>query len=45
MGPESALEYCRARPEIATVLVCPVRHSGGFEIRTAGLGEDEWRTV
>ena len=41
MGPQAALDYCRGRPEIATLLVCPVRHSGGIEIRTAGLGDDQ----
>ena len=41
MGPQPALDYCRDRPDIAAVLVCPLRHSGGFEIRTAGLAEDE----
>ncbi|NQU22030.1 MAG: FAD:protein FMN transferase [Candidatus Nealsonbacteria bacterium] len=41
MGPDKALEYCETRPEIAALLVCPIRHSGGAEIRTAGLTEDE----
>jgi len=41
LGPDKALKYCEARPEIAALLVCPVRHSGGAEIRTAGLTEDE----
>lgn len=41
MGPEASLDYCRSRTEIAAVLVCPVRHSGGIEVRTAGLAEDE----
>ena len=41
MGPDKALQYCQSRPQLATILVCPVRHSGGAEIRTAGFGEDE----
>ena len=45
MGPQPALDYCRTHPEIATLLVCPVRHSGGFEIRSAGLAEDELRLL
>ncbi|MHC4180078.1 MAG: FAD:protein FMN transferase [Planctomycetota bacterium] len=45
MGPQPALDYCRDRPGIAAVLVCPVRHSGGFEIRRAGLAEDEMRLL
>lgn len=45
MGPQESLEYCQDRPEIATVLVCPVRHSGGIEIKTAGLTDDELRLL
>jgi len=45
MGPQAALDYCRARPEIGAVLICPVRHSGGIEIHTAGLPEDELRLL
>jgi thiamine biosynthesis lipoprotein len=45
LGPAAALDYCRERPEIAAVLVCPVRHSGGFEIRTAGLADDELKLL
>jgi thiamine biosynthesis lipoprotein len=45
MGPQAALDFCRTRPEIGTVLICPVRHSGGFEIRTAGLAEDQLRLL
>ena len=41
MGPQEALDYCRQRPEIATVLVCPTRRGGGIDIQTAGLAEDE----
>ncbi len=42
MGPENTLEYCRRRPELSAVLVCPVRHSGGIEIHSAGLTDDDW---
>ena len=41
MGPEASLDYCRSRPEIGVVLVCPVRHSGGIEVQTAGLDEND----
>lgn len=41
LGPEKALDFCRNRPEIGAVLACPVRHSGGIEIRTTGLEDDE----
>jgi len=41
LGPQRSLEYCRSRPEIAAVLVCPVRHSGGLELKTVGFADDE----
>lgn len=41
MGPEPALEYCRQRPAVAAVLLCPARRSGGVEILSAGLAEEE----
>ena len=41
MGPQASLDYCRSRQEIAAVLLCPIRHRDGIEIRTAGLDEDE----
>lgn len=41
LGPDKALEFCRNRPEIGVVLACPVRHSGGVEIRTVGLPDEE----
>ena len=41
LGPQPSLDYCLSRPEIAAVLVCPVRHSGGLELKTVGFGDDE----
>ena len=41
MGPDKALKFCRTRPELAAVLVCPVRHGGGVEIQTAGVTDEE----
>ena len=41
MGPEAAVEYCRSRPEIAAVLVCPDRAARGIEITSAGFQQDE----
>ena len=37
LGPQPSLDYCRARPELGVVLVCPARRPGGFEVKTAGL--------
>lgn len=45
MGPQASLEYCRRRPQLAAVLACPVRHSGGFQLRTAGLAEGELKML
>lgn len=45
MGPQQALDYCRTRPQIAAVLVCPVRHSGGIEVQTAGWTEGELKML
>lgn len=42
MSPEQSLEYCRLHPEIAAVLVCPVRGPGGFAVQTAGLTPADW---
>ncbi len=41
MGPQRTLDFCQSRPEIAAMMVCPIRHRGGIEIQTAGLAEDE----
>jgi len=41
MGPDKVIDFCRSRTDVAAVLVCPVRHSGGIEMLTAGLDEDE----
>jgi thiamine biosynthesis lipoprotein len=41
MGPEQALAYCRARPELAAIVICPARRQGGFQVQTVGFGEDE----
>ena len=45
IGPDSALEYCRSRPEIAAVLVSPAQRGSGIEVRSAGLEADELRIL
>ncbi len=45
MGPDKAIEHCKTRPEIAAVLVCPADRGPGFEIRSAGLRQDELRIL
>ncbi len=37
MGPERALAFCDARPEIAALLVCPSAGRGRYEVHTAGF--------
>jgi thiamine biosynthesis lipoprotein len=41
MGAQATRDYCRSRSQLAAVLVCPIRHSGGIEIQTVGLAEGE----
>ena len=45
MGPEPALEYCQTRPELAALLICPATRGTGFEIRSAGLEDDELKIL
>jgi thiamine biosynthesis lipoprotein len=45
MSADETLEYCEAHGEIGAVLVCPIRHSGGVELRTAGLEEGELQVL
>jgi thiamine biosynthesis lipoprotein len=37
MGPEAALEYCRSRPELGMLLVCPGARGGALAFHAAGL--------
>jgi thiamine biosynthesis lipoprotein len=41
MEPEQVLAYCQARPELAAIVICPARRHGGFQVQTAGFGDDE----
>jgi len=45
IGADAAIDYCRTHPQIGTVLVCPIRHRGGAEIRTEGLQEGELQVL
>ena len=45
MGAQKAWEYCRARPQLAAVLVAAGDGPGGLEVRSIGLEEDELRLV
>lgn len=45
MGPQKALDYCRARPELGAVLVAPHHAGPGFEVHTIGLEDDELRIL
>jgi FAD:protein FMN transferase len=38
MGPEASLAYCRSRPEIGLVMICPGRQGRAVETITAGFG-------
>ena len=41
MGPEQALAFCRTRPEIAALLICPGGSRGRYEIHTTGFQPGE----
>ncbi len=45
MGPDAALEYCRDRWEIALFMVCPARHPGGIEIKSAGFEQEDLKIL
>ena len=45
MSADETLEFCETHGEIGAVLVCPIRHSGGVELRTAGLEEGELQVL
>jgi thiamine biosynthesis lipoprotein len=41
MGHQQALEYCRSRPDLGALLVCPALRGPGIEIHIAGLEEHQ----
>ena len=41
MGPQASLAYCRSRPEIGLVMVCPGRGGGDVETHVAGLDQHD----
>jgi len=40
MGPEQTAEFCRTRPEIAALLVCPAEGGRGIRVQTFGLHDE-----
>jgi thiamine biosynthesis lipoprotein len=43
MGPDRVGRYCKSRPELAAVLVCPAARGPGVDILSFGLEEDDLR--
>jgi thiamine biosynthesis lipoprotein len=43
MGMEPAVEYCRAHPHIAAVLVATGEKHGAVDISVIGLDEADWK--
>jgi thiamine biosynthesis lipoprotein len=41
LGPQPSLDYCRVRPEIGMVMLCPGGRGGKVEIHGIGLGPQE----
>jgi thiamine biosynthesis lipoprotein len=45
MGVEKAMEFCKKRPGLATVLVCPGKHRGSVAVHSANLAAEELRLL
>ncbi len=45
MGAAESMEYCRAHPEIAAVLLCPGQRVDSVEVHAAGLADDALRML
>jgi FAD:protein FMN transferase len=37
LGPKASLDYCRGRPEIGMIMLCPGSHGGKVEVHRLGL--------
>jgi thiamine biosynthesis lipoprotein len=45
MGPEAVESFCKERPELSAVLVCPGQRSGAIDMRTFGFSESDFRRI
>ena len=43
MGWEASAEYCRQRPELAAIFVCPGARAGSLVIEAIGLTDQDWQ--
>jgi thiamine biosynthesis lipoprotein len=43
LGREAAEDFCRRHAELGAILVCPASRSGGIELVTVGVPENQWR--
>jgi FAD:protein FMN transferase len=41
LGPEPSLDYCRSRPELAVVMLCPGGHGGKLAIHRIGFDDQQ----
>ena len=41
LGPDRALEFCRSRPDLALMMICPARRPGGIEIFSTGFQAED----
>ena len=41
MGAQASLDYCRVRPEIGMIMLCPGNRGGKIETYSEGLARDE----
>jgi thiamine biosynthesis lipoprotein len=42
MGPEAAQGHCKARADVAAVMVCPGEREGSLRTHVWGLAADDW---
>jgi len=45
MGPQAAAAFCRNRPELAAILVCPHERPGSIVLHVRGLDPDQWQLL
>ena len=45
MGVDETLRFCRTRPDLGVLLVCPGERPGSIEIATVGMTDSDWRRV
>ncbi len=45
MGPRDAAAFCKLRPDVAAVMLCPAQRAGGVEIHSFNLEGGDWNVL